>query len=606
VKILLVGNPNVGKSLVFSQLTGLNVTASNYPGTTVEFYRGYMGKGEDRHEIIDVPGMYSMEPTCEAEQVARKMLNYGDVIINVLDATNLERNLNLTLQLAACRKPMVVALNFWDEAKQKGIGINTGKLESILGVPVIPVSAVTGEGLKTMVDRLKEARVPPFLIDKADERWEKIGTVIREVQTLRHRHPTLLEHLQNMSFHPVYGFLTGVAVLLVSIFLIIFIGEFLIGIIELLLTRWYLPLIEKLSPLLGGEGLFHDVLIGKLIDGTINLEESLGLLTTGVYVAFGVVLPYISIFYFILGFWEDFGYLPRLAVLMDRIMHRIGLHGFAVVPLILAFGCNVPGVLALRNLESRREKFIAATIMAIGIPCMAQSSIIIGLVGKHGLSYLLLVFAFLFFIWTVLGIFGNCFIQGHTPSLLMEIPPYRLPRASVQLKKLKMRVTAFLTEAIPFVFGSILLVDLLHALGVINWIARLIAPVISGLWGLPETVTSTLMIGFLRKDVAVALLEALTLTPAQLTITALILTLYFPCAATFAVIMRELGLKDTLKAIGIMLTVTLLSGTFLSLTLDRLLPPQALVVLLVAASIVLAVLAAKKNDPEDFEDFPGT
>ncbi len=115
-----------------------------------------------------------------------------------------------------------------------------------------------------------------------------------------------------------------------------------------------------------------------------------------------------------------------------------------------------------------------------------------------------------------------------------------------------------------------------------------------------------MMIGFLRKDVAVALLEALTLTPAQLTITALILTLYFPCAATFAVIMRELGLKDTLKAIGIMLTVTLLSGTFLSLTLDRLLPPQALVVLLVAASIVLAVLAAKKNDPEDFEDFPGT
>ena len=216
MKILLVGNPNVGKSLVFSQLTGLNVTASNYPGTTVEFYRGYMGKGEDRHEIIDVPGMYSMEPTCEAEQVARKRLNYGDVIINVLDATNLERNLNLTLQLAACRKPMVVALNFWDEAKQKGIGINTGKLKAS-GVPVIPVSAVTGEGLKTMVDRLKEARVLSFLIDKADERWEKIGTVIREVQTLRHRHPTPL-NICKYELSPCIRLLTGVAVLLVSFF----------------------------------------------------------------------------------------------------------------------------------------------------------------------------------------------------------------------------------------------------------------------------------------------------------------------------------------------------------------------------------------------------
>lgn len=605
MKILLVGNPNVGKSLIFSQLTGLRVTASNYPGTTVEFYRGYMWKGKDRHEVIDVPGMYSMEPSCEAERVARRMLDYGDLVINVLDATNLERNLNLTLQLAACHKPMVVALNFWDEAKQKGIGIDPEKLERFLGVPVIPVSAVTGEGLSMMVDRLTEAKVPPSVISRPDERWKRIGLITREVQSLRHRHPTFLERLQTLSFHPVYGFLTGAVILFISIFLIINIGEFLIGNIESLLSRWYLPLIQRLSGLLGGESLLHEVLIGKLVDGAVSLEESLGLLTTGIYVAFGVVLPYIAIFYFILGFLEDFGYLPRLAVLMDRTMHRIGLHGFAIVPLVLAFGCNVPGVLALRNLESRREKFIAGILMAIGIPCMAQLSIIIGLVGRHGFSYLLLIFAFLFFVWTVLGVVGNRFVRGHTPSLLMEIPPYRLPRASVQLKKLKMRITAFLAEALPFVFGGLLLVNLLHALGVINWVARLFAPVISGLWGLPKAVTSTLLIGFLRKDVAVALLEPLALTSAQLTITSLILTLYFPCAATFAVITKELGFKDTIKAVGVMMTVTLLAGIFLNLTLDRLFSPQALAILLVGASVTLGVVVAKKNDPEDFEDFPG-
>ena len=605
MKILLVGNPNVGKSLIFSQLTGLNVTASNYPGTTVEFYRGHMWKGEERYEVIDVPGMYSMEPGCEAERVARRMLDYGDLIINVLDATNLERNLNLTLQLAVCRKPMIVLLNFWDETKQKGIEIDPEKLEKFLGVPVIPVSAVTGEGLGKMVERLPEAGIPPFYIEKPDKRWRRIGLIVREVQSLRRRRPTLLERLQNLSLHPVYGLLTAAVIMGLAICFIVYTGEFFSGIIESLMTRWYLPLIQKLSGLLGRKGLLHEVLIGKLVAGGVSLKESLGLLTTGVYVAFGVVLPYISIFYFILGFLEDFGYLPRLAVLMDRAMHRIGLHGFAIVPLILAFGCNVPGVMALRNLESRREKFIAGILMAIGIPCMAQLSIIIGLVGRYGFSYLLLIFAFLFFVWTVLGVVGNRLVHGHTPSLLMEIPPYRLPRAAVQLKKLKMRITAFLVEALPFVFGGLLLVDLLHALGVIKWLSRFLAPVISGFWGLPETVTSTLLIGFLRKDVAVALLEPLALTPAQLTIVSLVLTLYFPCAATFVIIIKELRVRDTVKAVGVMITVTLLAGTFLHLTLDRLFTPQVLAALLTGAAIALGARAGGKHDPEEFADLPG-
>lgn len=604
MRILLVGNPNVGKSLIFSQLTGLRVTTSNYPGTTVEFYRGYLRKGEEQHEVIDVPGMYSMEPNCEAERVAVRMLDYGDVIINVVDATNLERNLNLTLQLATVQKPMLVALNFWDEAKQKGIKINPEKLEKYLGVPVIPVTAVTSEGLNTMVDRLAEARIPPFTSVRPEERWKRIGLIVREVQVLTHRHPTFLEKLQTFSFHPVHGFITGGLVLLATVFFIVYLGKFLSDAMEALLTRWYLLVMQKLSVFLGGEGLWHEIFLGKLVDGTVNLEESLGLLTTGVYVALGVVLPYLTIFYFILGFLEDFGYLPRLAVLVDRIMHRIGLHGFAIVPLVLAFGCNVPGILALRNLESRREKFIAGVLMAIGIPCMAQLSIIMGLVGRHGAAYLLVILAFLFFTWTVLGLLGNRFVEGYTPSLLMEIPPYRLPRPAVQLKKLKMRITSFLAEALPFVFGGLLLVNLLHALGVVNWAAGLLSPVISGLWGLPEEVISTLLIGFLRKDVAVALLEPLNLSASELTVTTVILTLYFPCAATFAVFIKEMGLMDTVKAVGIMMMVTLTAGTFLNLTLERFLSPLTLAVVLIAAAVVLGLTAAEKAEAEEFEELP--
>jgi len=158
-KIVLMGNPNVGKSVVFSRLTGANVIASNYPGTTVDFYEGTMRLEGEQVRIIDAPGTYSLQPSNRAEEVSVNLLDDADIVINVVDATNLERNLYLTLELLEREKPVIVALNLWDETKHLGIDVDVEKLEKMLGVPVVPTVALTGEGIKELVERLKDAKV---------------------------------------------------------------------------------------------------------------------------------------------------------------------------------------------------------------------------------------------------------------------------------------------------------------------------------------------------------------------------------------------------------------------------------------------------------------
>ncbi|MBU4201766.1 MAG: 50S ribosome-binding GTPase [Candidatus Altiarchaeota archaeon] len=202
MKVLLVGNPNVGKSVVFARLTGVNVITSNYPGTTIEFIRGSMKIGKGSAELIDTPGTYSLEPRCKAEEVTAKMLDEGDIIINVVDATNLERNLYLTLELLERKIPMIVALNLWDDTKHRGIEIDVEKLEKRLGVPVVPTAAITGMGIKELVSRIPEAKTPGVHKHSDEERWADIGRTVDEVQIVRHRHHTLLERIQDASGRP--------------------------------------------------------------------------------------------------------------------------------------------------------------------------------------------------------------------------------------------------------------------------------------------------------------------------------------------------------------------------------------------------------------------
>jgi ferrous iron transport protein B len=570
MRILLVGNPNVGKSALFSRLTGTHIISSNYPGTTVGFTKGYLKLGEERAELIDVPGNYTLEPSSKAEEVAVEMLKDGDLVINVVDATNLERNLNLTLQLLERQTPVIVALNMWDDTRHRGINIDVAKLEELLGVPVVPTVGVTGQGVRELVRHLPEAKVPENArtYSHSDERWARVGDIVSQVQSLSHRHHTWYENLEDASSHPVGGIVIALLVLFATFWFVRFVAEGIIGYVAKPLFEWlWTPLLVKLSLALGPGGFWHNVLIGKLIGGEIDYSQSFGLLSTGFYIPLAAVLPYIVSFYLALGILEDVGYLPRLAVLMDTIMHRLGLHGYAIIPTILGFGCNVPGIMATRILESRKQRFIAATLISIGVPCAALQAMIIGVVGQQGVGYVAMVYGSLFISWVIIGLILNHTVKGFNPELLVEIPPYRLPPWRVIGEKLWLRVSGFIKEALPIVLGTILVVNILYNLGVFNAIANITAPILTGLWGLPKETITALVVGFLRKDVAMGMLAPLALTAKQLVISSTVLAMFFPCVATFVILARELGARDLLKAVGIMIAAALIMGSLQNLVL---------------------------------------
>jgi ferrous iron transport protein B len=566
-KIVLMGNPNVGKSVVFSRLTGAKVIASNYPGTTVDFSKGKMRLDTETIEVIDAPGTYSLEPSNKTEEVAVKMLDQADLVINVVDATNLERNLFLTLELLEKNKPVIVALNIWDETKHLGINIDVKKLEELLKVPVITTTALTGEGIRELVSRINEATLPGEIKPASEEqRWVAIGHIIKDVQSITRRHHTIKDRIAEVTIKPATGIPIAVGVIFLSFWIVRFIGENLILYILEPLFDLYRPITMSISDWLGS-GFLHDILIGHLIDGEIDYGQSMGILTTGLFVPFGMVLPYIIAFYLMLAVLEDSGYLPRLATLTDNVFHKLGMHGHGIVPVFLGLGCNVPGALAARTLETRKQRFISATLLAIAVPCMAQIAMIFGILGPYGLVYIFLVFITLIIIYVVVGLILNRYVKGESPEIFLEIPPYRKPSIITVLKKTWMRIRWFLKEAIPFLFFGVLLINILYAVGFVEWLGSILAPFTEVWLGLPKESSVALLVGFLRKDLAVGMLLPLGMTPIQLVIATTILAIYFPCIATFAILLKELGIKDMIKSAGIMIIIALVVGSILRLLL---------------------------------------
>ena len=569
-KLLLVGNPNVGKSALFTRITGVHAVSSNYPGTTVGFLEGWLRRGDDVWRVIDVPGAYTLTPTNEAEEVAERMVaEECDAVVVVLDATALERNLFLAFQVMERRLPVIIALNMVDEARHKGIDIDPFLLEDLLGVPVVSTVAVSGEGVSRLLDRLHEASPGREVPSTKEERWAAIGAVTEQVQKVRHRHHTFLDKLEDASVNSFWGLVIGIGVIASSFTAIRYAGEGLIdGLLDPLFERYWLPVVNYLSGLFGGEGFLHDIIIGRLVDGHIDFEQSFGMLTTGLYVPVVMVLPYVLSFYAVLSFLEDFGYLPRLAVIFDALLHRMGLHGFAIVPTLLGFGCNVPGILATRVLDSQRERFIAATLISVAIPCAGLQAMIIGALGGMGMKWVAIVYGTLLFSWLLLGRILHSLLPGFSPELIVEIPPYRIPSLKAMALKLWMRISGFFLEAVPLVLGGILLISLMDASGITGVLSGLLAPVFSGLLGLPAEAAGPILLGILRKDVAVGMLATLGLSPSQLVVATITLSMTFPCIATFIVLWRELGGKRLAASMGIMIASALIAGVSVRMLLS--------------------------------------
>ena len=566
MKILLMGNPNVGKSVIFSRLTGIEVVSANYPGTTIEYTEGRMKLGERMATLVDPPGVYSLEPTSKVEEVTGQILEQGaDVVVNVIDSTNLERNLNLTLQILERGIPTVVALNLWDVATRKGIEIDTSLLAEELGVDVVPTVAVSGQGIYDLVEAIGRAKVPhPVQFESSDQRWVRIGEISERCQRVLHRHPSLLDRLEDISLKPWTGIPIALLLLYLSFSLVIEIGEMLqLKVTDPFFTAYSIFITDVVHRHISSD-LIREILVGS----SPELLKSFGILTTGLYIPLGIVLPFLIPFYLLLGILEDIGYLPRLSVILDAFMHRIGLHGAAILPCVLGMGCSVPAVLSVRILESAKQRYLAATLMTMAIPCASQSAMIFGILAPHGLRYIFIVYATLFLSFVVTGYLLHRLIGGESPEIFMEIPPYRMPNPKALSKKTFVRVREFLKEAVPYIGLGMLIMNFFYLSGLMHLIGEELKPVVSGLLGLPSDAATALIIGFLRKDVGIGMFAPLDMSPVQYVIAAVVLAMYMPCVATFMVMLKELGVSGTAKSVALRLVAALVVGTALNLVLS--------------------------------------
>ncbi|MCD6108168.1 MAG: ferrous iron transporter B [Thermoplasmata archaeon] len=365
-----------------------------------------------------------------------------------------------------------------------------------------------------------------------DERWNLIDKIAK--QTVRYgeyRH-TLKDAIAEITVKPLTGIPIAIAVLYgFWSFFGAFAGFFTDGFLVKLFDNHWLPWLQEVFP--GKGGWVYYILVGD--PAADNCFEAFGMLTSGLFVAIGVVLPAIVAFYLFLIILEDSGYLPRLAVLIDTVLHKIGLHGFAVVPMILSLGCNVPAVAATRTLETRKQRFMMATLLAIFIPCGAQLGIMLEVIpGYVGFVMIYLLVGFFVF-----GFILNKLIPGKSPEILLDVPPYHMPTARNVGRKLWVRVRSFFTVAIPFVLLGVVIVNIMYLTGFLDWLANVLEPVLCGWFGVPKETVGPLIAAFLRKDLAVAQLSAIEMTTYQLVTSVVLVSLYFPCVATFAMLIKE-------------------------------------------------------------------
>lgn len=544
LKVLLMGNPNVGKSVIFSKLTGMNVIASNYTGTTVSFTKAEININGKKATLIDVPGVYSLNSTSKAEEVAVSILENenADAIICVIDATNLERNLYLALELKEKNIPIVFAVNLSDVAASQGIEIDIEVLEEELAAPVIPTIAIRNKGLREILNTVSEAIYSNKKTDEEreklteDELWKRSEDIAKKVQKIRESDPTFLEKMGDLMLKPFPGIPIAFLVIALMLGVVVGGGKALRGGLLLpLINNLYAPFVKSLVSKFVSEGILYNILVGEY-----------GVLIKGIEWPFALVLPYVFLFYVALSFLEDSGYLPRLGVLVDGILKRIGLNGGNIIPIIMGYGCAVPAILGSRAATTKKERIIIASIVSLSVPCVAQTGAFISLLGEQSVLALIAVYLISFFAMFISGVIAKKLIPGKSDPILLEIPNLLMPDVKALLKKISIRTKHFMIEAeIPMVL-AIAFAALVVETGALNAAARFIEPFVGGWLGLPKEATLGLILGVLRRELAVLPLLELDLSTIQLLVASVVALFYLPCLSVLAVLIKEFGVKIAL------------------------------------------------------------
>jgi ferrous iron transport protein B len=567
LRVALVGQPNVGKSVVFGRLTGRYATVSNYPGTTVAITTGRAVVGAEVCDVIDTPGVNALDgAVSEDERITRDLLasDHADLVVQVADARNLRRALMLTAQIAAFGKPAVLVLNMVDEAWARGISIDARNLSAVLGVPVVETVAIDGQGLSQLREALAHAAVPEAPAGSTPvERaaWANDLTErVRRISTLSLS--WLPEALARATRRPLTG-LPILAVVLYAFYLLVgvFGAQTLVTLLEDgVFGRGINPasiwLVDRFIPI----PLVRDFLVGQY-----------GLITMGLTYAIAIVLPVVATFFVMFGFLEDSGYILRLAIFCDRIFRVMGLNGKAVLPMVLGLGCDTMATMTTRILGTPKERLIAILLLALGVPCSAQLATILGILGGVSFAALTTLFAVVLGQMFLVGWLAARALKGERSEFIIELPPIRWPQIGNLLTKTRLRVWWYLGEAVPlFLVGTALLFTL-DRLGALVWMSRAGEPIATGLLGLPAATAQILVMGFLRRDYGAAGLFQLAhsgqLTGVQAVVALTVMTLFVPCIANFLMMVRERGLRVGVAIFGVITPVAIFTGAGLNYVL---------------------------------------
>jgi ferrous iron transport protein B len=619
-RLLLIGNPNVGKSVLFKNLTRRYVTVSNFPGTTVEVVRARTTVGAAEVEVVDTPGINDLVPHAEDAWVTRRLLEQhpAATVVQVADAKNLRRALLLTLQLAELGHPMVLALNMSDELAQRGGAIDRVALSELLGVPVVSTVAVRGQGMAELlaaVPAAAPARVGGLDLEGAADDYEKNRRRLARVQEIlaatyaitRPARPSFLARLGWWSTQPVRG-LAILALVLAAAFW--FVGLFGAGtLVDAMETGLFA---QRLSPLairvadvmlpfshqhdllpvdldvslpvtpVSGVSIAHQRL--EVLQPTYEASASprgiqvlwrflhdflvgpYGLVTMALSYALAIVLPIVGTFFIVFSLLEDSGYLPRLSILLHRTFRLMGLNGKAVLPMVLGLGCDTMATMTTRILETRKERLVTTMLLALAVPCSAQLGVLLAMMATLPIGYALSWAALMGSLLLLVGWLSARLFPGPTSDFVLELPPLRRPQLSNVLIKTGTRVDWYLREVIPLFIAGTALLFVLDKLDLLTTIARVGEPIVTGWLGLPAPTAIAFLVGFLRRDYgAVYLLDAATgphpeMSTHQVFVAMVTITLFLPCFANFLMIGREHGWKVAWRMAGFIFPFAFLVG----------------------------------------------
>ena len=632
VRVALLGQPNVGKSSLFSRLTGVGVISSNYPGTTVSFDEGAITRNGRTVTVRDLPGTYSISGNSDDERVVLKNLmeEEFDCVVLVADAASLSGSLVLCIEAMELGIPTILALNKIDAAR-RDFDIDAEKLGSLLGTKVVFVSSKTSEGVDALADAVcaGEAVLSPLKIsydagveagiacvsdalpehlpfsrrgialkilegttefdsyadanlvssaDSIEKLYEKTEgrTMAVSIATARYtfaesvcresvrrieRKQTFSERLSDILITPRYGLPILAAVCLAILAIVIYGGAFLDSIVSGAYDATVGDSLIRLGADIGGK--FGEAVFTG-IDGSFRA-------------ILGLVIPYILVFYLILGVLEDSGYLTRAVVLLDNTMHHFGLHGGAFIPMIVGIGCNVPAIMAVRTVSSRREKIILSSMIVMAVPCSAQMAIIMGATGKFsGFGAAIGILLMLLCLGAATGLLLNRFLKYEPSSLAMELPPLQIPGLRNILTKTWDRIKDFIYIALPLLVVGSIVIEIMVGYDLLDPIVDPLSPVIAGILGLPAVCAIAFIVGVLRKEMALGMLQILAagvplsqfMTPDQFVVFGVVMAVYMPCLATLATMWKEIGRAETIGVTAMSILVAVVLGGAANLLLQ--------------------------------------